>query len=188
MEMPPSNVKLRPANQADLDAVNRVVAAALMSWNLPERVKRLALPSYRYTVPDFAHLDIVVAEDKRQQVIGVAAWEQADARDLPEGQTALLLHGIYVDPSHHHRGVGRQLFRCAEQAVHAQQYGGLLVKAQPDADGFFLAQGMKRMQVADPARQYGNRFWKRASSRIGNETLGRHGGCQHDKNSAVNDL
>ena len=162
IEMPLSNVELRPATEADLDAVNRVIEAAVMTWNLPERVKRLSLPSYRYTAQDFIHLDMAVAADAQQNIIGIAAWEPADARDTPAGRSALLLHGIYVHPAHHHRGIGRELFMAAERAVREHRYDGLLVKAQEDASGFFISQGMNRLQVEDTSRHYPHRFWKSA--------------------------
>lgn len=159
--MSPADVKLRPASAADLDAINRVIEAAVMNWKLPERVKRLSLPSYRYTSVDAAHLDMVVAEDPLKNITGIAAWEPAEARDTPAEHTALLLHGIYVHPAHQHQGIGRELFRAAERAVRNYRYDGLLVKAQGDASGFFICQGMNRLQVEDPARHYANRFWKR---------------------------
>lgn len=158
--MSPLSIIVRPATTTDLDAINRVIEAAVMTWKLPERVKRLSLSSYRYTALDFKHLEAVVAEDERQNIIGIAAWERADAKDSPTGHTALLLHGIYVEPSHHHQGIGRQLFNAAEEAVRNQQCDGLLVKAQEDAKGFFISQGMCSLQVEDPSRQYANRFWK----------------------------
>ena len=160
--MSPQRITLRPSTKADLDAINRVIEAAVMTWDLPERVKRLSLSSYRYNEWDFEHLEMRVAEDSKQNIVGIAAWEQADPKDTPAGHTALLLHGIYVDPSHHHQGIGRQLFRTAEQAVRKHSYDGLLVKAQQDANGFFLSQGMSRLPVEDPRRHYTNRFWKRA--------------------------
>jgi predicted N-acetyltransferase YhbS len=162
IEMPPSTVKIRPATAADLDAVNRVIEAAVMTWKLPERVKRLSLPSYRYTMQDLVHLDMVLAEDAQHGIIGIAAWEPADAGDTPAGYRALLLHGIYVHPAHHHQGIGRELFATAEYAVRKHRYDGLLVKAQGDARGFFISQGMHRLPVEDPARHYAHRFWKRA--------------------------
>jgi GNAT superfamily N-acetyltransferase len=154
---------VRPANRNDLDAINRVIDAAVMSWSLPERVRRLSLPVYRYTPVDLAHLEMVVAVSTRDSVIGVAAWELADDTDTPEGSTALLLHGIHVDPLYHRQGVGRRLFLAAEQAACVGRYDGLLVKAQQEATGFFLAQGMYRLEVSDPLRQYANRLWKSLS-------------------------
>lgn len=132
-----------------------------MTWELPERVKRLSLPSYRYNGIDFDHFEMVVAEDDQQAITGVAAWEPADAKDAPAGQTALLLHGIYVDPCYHHQGIGGLLFQAAEHAVRKHHCDGLLVKAQDDANGFFIAQGMNRLPVEDPLRNYANSFWKR---------------------------
>jgi predicted N-acetyltransferase YhbS len=161
-EMPSLSIHVRRARADDLDAINRVIEAAVMTWNLPERVKRLSLSSYLYTTLDFKHLDMAVAEGDEQNIVGVAAWEPADSRDMPAGEMALLLHGIYVDPSHHQQGVGSRLFREAERVVLDHPYSGLLVKAQEDAIAFFLAQGMIRLQADDPERHYANRFWKSA--------------------------
>jgi N-acetylglutamate synthase-like GNAT family acetyltransferase len=153
-------MNIRPARLEDLDAINRVIESAVMTWNLPERVKRLSLSSYRYNEMDFKHLDMIVAEDTSQNIIGVAAWEEADKKDLPEGKSGLLLHGIYVDPRHHHRGTGKQLLRYAEQAAQQKDDDGVLVKAQADAEGFFIKQGMQRLPVENAKREYANRFWK----------------------------
>jgi len=154
-------IQLRVAKKSDLDDINRVIEAAVMTWKLPERVKRLSLSSYRYTDIDFAHLEIVVAEDDGQNIVGVAGWETASPKDAPAGCTALLLHGIYVDPLYQRQGIGQQLFHAAEHAAAQQRKDGLLVKAQTDADNFFIAMGMQRLAVEDSARHYANRFWKR---------------------------
>ncbi|HEY9202384.1 MAG TPA: GNAT family N-acetyltransferase [Gammaproteobacteria bacterium] len=153
-------ITLRTATISDLEGINSVIASALMSWQLAERVKRLSLASHQYTEFDFKHLQFVVAQtDNTLQIIGVAAWEDADALNTPQGKHALLLHGLYVDPAHHRQGIGQALFERAQQAAIAQHYDGLLVKAQADARGFFIAQGMQPL-LQENDRQYGNRFWK----------------------------
>ena len=157
--MTTDNHSLRRAQRADLSAINRVISAAVMSWDLPERVRRLSLPTYHYSELDMAHLQMVVAEDRTGTIIGVAAWEPAEPKDAPAAHTALLLHGLYVSPSHHHRGVGTALFRRAEQTAREQLYHGLLVKAQEDAAGFFLAMGMERLTAEDERRHYAHRYW-----------------------------
>lgn len=158
------NVLIRSATQADLEPVNQLIKAAVMSWKLPERVKRLSLSSYYYSALDLSHLEIFVAEDDKQNILGVVAWEKADTRDAPAGQNALLLHGIYVDPKYHHQGIGSQLFRAAEEAVTQHRCDGLLVKAQEDANEFFIVQGMEKLPVEDTSRHYANRFWKALAS------------------------
>lgn len=160
--MSETQVKLRTANIADLEGINRVIASAVMSWKLAERVKRLSLSSHQYSDFDFRHLQFVIAltdNSPNARIVGIAAWEDADALNTPPGKRAMLLHGIYVDAQHHHQGIGQALFKCAEKAALEQHYDGLLVKAQPDANGFFIAQGMQALTQQND-RQYGNRFWK----------------------------
>jgi GNAT superfamily N-acetyltransferase len=153
---------LRPASSADLAAINAVIERAAMTWNLPERVKRLTLPSYRYNAHDLEHLHVVLAEDAGHAVLGVTAWEPANARDLPAGKTGLLLHGLYVDPDRQRSGVGSRLLDAAVTAAREQGFDGLLVKARPEAEGFFQAHGLERLPVTDPEREYPHRFWMAA--------------------------
>lgn len=157
-------VTVRPARLADLDDINRVIEAAVMSWDLPERVKRLSLFSYRYTEVDFDHLEMVVAEYGAKGIVGVATWETADNKDAPPGKRALLLHGIYVEPARQGYGIGSQLFHYAEAAVEQHQVHGLLVKAQASANRFFIAQGMRRLPGNEDQQRYANRFWKSAAT------------------------
>ncbi|MEZ5476352.1 MAG: GNAT family N-acetyltransferase [Thiolinea sp.] len=153
---------LRQAMPADLPALNRVVEAAVMSWNLPERVKRLSLPSYRYDEADLQHLILWLVEqsDSAEPVLAVAGWEAADASECPSHQRGLLLHGLYVLPQYRHHGLGTRLLQAAEQAAGAEAYAGVLVKAQKQAAGFFRKQGYQPLPVTDCSRDYAHRFWK----------------------------
>lgn len=155
-----TKITIRKASTADLTAINKVVDAAVMSWNLPERVKRLSLPSYHYKEHDLQTIDLIVAEDNQHKAVGIAAWEQADPRDTPDDYHALLLHGIYVDPHYQNQSIGTQLLQAAEQAAISQNYDGLLVKAQPSAAGFFVAQGMLPLSIENEKRDYAHRYWK----------------------------
>ncbi|HKJ09674.1 MAG TPA: GNAT family N-acetyltransferase [Gammaproteobacteria bacterium] len=152
-------VTIRTAATTDLEAINRVVERAVMSWDLPERVKRLSLPVYRYTEADLAALETVVAVTAKD-LVGVAAWEHADAADLPGSGDALLLHGLYVDPRHNGQGIGTQLLQATEAAAREQGMTGVVVKAQRDAAGFFKARGYRAMEVTNAGRDYAHRLWK----------------------------
>lgn len=158
--------QLRDASQADLASINTLIERAIMTWQLPERVKRLSLPIYRYNEQDLDHLTIAVAEQTGHGIVGVAAWEPANARDLPIGQTGMLLHGLYVDPDHQRQGIGRQLLAAAVDAAREAHADGLLVKAQPDAEPFFLALGLQPIECRDPARDYPYRYWVTATQAI----------------------
>jgi len=150
--------ELRPAGSTDLPALNAVIEAAVMGWHLPERVKRLALPSYRYKEHDLDHLELWVAQTPRG-IVGVIALEPADERELPDGKHGLLLHGLYVHPDHQHQGIGTRLLQFAEQQVRKRSLDGLLVRAQSAAGDFFSRHDM-RLLPADDAREYQNRYWK----------------------------
>lgn len=153
---------IRAALLADLPAINAVVERAVMTWKLPKRVKRLALPSYRYHALDLRHQRLLVA-DAGDGIVGVAALEEADPRDLPHPHTGLLLHGLYVDPAWQRRGIGTRLIAAACAICRETGHDGLLVKAQPDAAAFFQARGMQRLAVKDPDRDYPYRYWKLAN-------------------------
>ena len=154
-----SKVKLRAASREDLQDINAVIETAIMNWDLPERIKRLALPVYRYTPIDFEHLEIIVAELDTDGIVGVATCEIADADEVP-GKTALLLHGLYVRPEFQHQGIGTQLFLAIEAGVADHGCDGLLVKAQTDAVGFFESHGMQQLASINPESDYAHRFWK----------------------------
>jgi GNAT superfamily N-acetyltransferase len=165
------SVRTRPAAAADLDAINRVVERAVMTWRLPDRVKRLSLPTYRYHSQDFEHMSLLVAVSPELGVTGVAALETADPRDLPAERTGLLLHGLFVEPDHQRRGIGSRLVNAALELVRAKGLDGLLVKAQPDAVEFFHAQGMRHLPVRDHERDYPHRFWMDAADSLPSDRL-----------------
>ena len=154
------DIKLRPLASVDLDSANAVVEAAIMTWDLPERVKRLSLASYRYDAHDLEHVTLMGAVDADDAILGVAAWEPASVADAPDGAKGLLLHGIYVVPTRYHAGIGSRLIVAAIQAARQARFDGVLVKANPDAQRFFLANGLRQLATEDARRDYPYRFWR----------------------------
>lgn len=154
------DIKLRPLASVDLDSANAVVEAAIMTWDLPERVKRLSLASYRYDAHDLEHLTLTGAVNAGDAIVGVAAWEPANVDDTPDGANGLLLHGIYVVPTRYHTGIGSRLIGAAMRAARQGGFDGMLVKANPDAQGFFLANGLRQLATEDARRDYPYRFWR----------------------------
>ena len=155
-------IKIEAAKQTDLNTINHVIEAAIMKWNLPERVKRLSLASYFYTELDLKHFEIVVAKQDKK-IVAVASWEAADTKDTPQHKSGLLLHGLYVNPDIQRQGVGKKLLQAAENAAQAKGVSGLLVKAQPDAIDFFLHHKMHEVKIQDSSRDYAHRLWKPVS-------------------------
>jgi len=153
-------IKLRPLTAEDLDGANAVIEAAIMTWQLPDRVKRLSLPSYRYDANDLEHLTLVRAVDEADAIVGVVSWEPASASDTPNGVRGLLLHGIYVIPTLYRTGIGSRLLNAPIEAARQGGFAGLLVKANRDAQRFFSAKGLQQLSVMDAWRDYPYRFWR----------------------------
>lgn len=150
---------IRPGSEADLDAINRVIGACVMTWNIPDRVKRLSLSSYHYNAVDLKHFRLFVAYDQTNRIIGVTALESIKVSDQSTAEDALLLHGIFVDPSVQGLGVGRLLVKKCLEICGREKRKGLLVKAQPDAIGFFKALRFKAVSSTDSKRDYPHQLW-----------------------------
>ncbi len=154
-----THLRLRRAQDDDLQTVNSLIGRAIQSWDLPERVKRISVPIYLYRANDLEFMQLTLAEDPDGQAVGIAAWELAGARDAPRGRSALLLHGIYVDPDLHRCGIGSRLLDAAVQAAANEYCDGLVAKAHNDAVPFFEALGLDRLPVENTDRDYPHRFW-----------------------------
>lgn len=153
-----SAVLVRPASPDDLASVNGLIHSAIMSWGIPDRVKRLSLPVYSYSLEDLQHLSMYVGQDETG-IVGVTACEPAHDSETPVGKMGVLLHGIYVRPDRHRQGVGKMLLREACHHALGCSADGLLVKAHSEACGFFSAQGLRMLPVIDSDRDYPYRFW-----------------------------
>jgi GNAT superfamily N-acetyltransferase len=140
----------------DLDCINHVVAAAIMSWPMPERIKRLSVPVLSYDSEDFKHYRFAVYRDA-DQIQGVAAWnsEEPIATKLGAGR---LLHGLYIYPDFQGRGLGRTLMAAVLAEAVALGADGLVVKAERPSIGFFEQCGLQPLPAAGPT-DYPYQFW-----------------------------
>ena len=154
------SVSARKPDQQEFERINNIVEAALYTWDLPERVKRLSLPVYRYAETDLEHMQWLLAESGDTGIIGLAALEEADAAECPDSRNTLLLHGLYVDPGHHRQGVGARLIESAETLARGQGAAGLLVRAQAESQPFFAKSGYAKLPPGDDSRDYAHRYWK----------------------------
>jgi GNAT superfamily N-acetyltransferase len=155
----PTAITFRKGANADLAEVNELIAAAMDTWQLSARVKRTSLPLYRYQTHDLEYLQIVVAATVKPGIVGVAAIEPVDKADAA-GCSDWSLHGLYVMPDQHRRGIASRLLERIETMAAAENVRGLLAKARPEAVPFFESRGFVRLTVEDHSRDYPYRFYK----------------------------
>lgn len=131
---------IRQGQFNDIASINSIIRAAVLGWDLSDRVKRLALPSLYYDELDFTHLHFLVAEssvvDESQcSVVGVIVWDLSAAPD------SVLVHGLFVRPDYQNRSLGRSLLGFLEDHLAKSGVIEIRVKAQKGAVGFFNRQG-----------------------------------------------
>ena len=143
-----SELKLRELDRAagtagaNLHAVNGVVAAAVGTWGLPARVRRLALPSLLYGQGDLGHMHIWWLDEPGTGALAVAAWEETDSGSERE----IMLHGLYVLPRRQGEGLGSRLLSLVEQWGKAHGYDGVALRAWGVSEAFFRGHGYGREQ------------------------------------------
>lgn len=153
-------MSVRDATHSDLPTVNRIIAESVVSWGLPERVRRLATPSLNYSETDLQHMTVVLLTHAAHGGIGVAAWEEASRLDAPAGVRAFLLHGLYIVPDYQQRGLGTKLIELAANWIRDRGYDGIAVRAWRDSSDFFAARGFVPIDRDAPADLYPRRLWK----------------------------
>lgn len=144
----------------DLQRVNRAVEQALLSWRLPDRVYRLALPSLLYDTGDLDHMQFVGAGDVEGKGAGVAAWEVADQREAPAGAHALLLHGLYVIPHWQGHGTGTRLLEFAQFWASVRGFDGIVLPAWRKSETFFRTRVFSSLTAEHAAVQDSLRLWR----------------------------
>ena len=127
---------IKPARLKDLQAINNVIAAAVMSWPLADRVKRLSVNVLAYDETDFNHYDMHVAVINND-IVGVIAWDPSHPDNL--------LHGIYITPSAQSHGLGQQLLLHVFNLARGLGKESVVIKAERISCSYFEHLGLEKV-------------------------------------------
>ena len=152
--------RIRRGALSELEAINGVIAAAVGTWRVSERVKRLAVPLYCYEAGDLDHMAVFVAEDDAGKLLGIATLEHMAPNTLHGGLDGLLLHGLFVLPGASGKGIGAELMKVARGYSAELGCDGFLVKAAKESAGYFAHAGLQPLRVTRPEQDYPHRFWQ----------------------------
>lgn len=151
----PSRVKT--AAVADLAVVNSIIASAVESWLLPDRLKRLTLPMLQYSEADLTEFQCFVFEQSGSGK-GVAALSRNTSFVGQSGSRCALLHGLYVHAGSQRSGVGRILQQAMAEQARKSGCKGLLVKAQRVSRSYFESHDY--VECEHPTLNYPYLYWK----------------------------
>ena len=134
-----AGIYVRRAGQSDLVAINDIVIDAITTWSLSDRVLRMAKKSLTYTEADLEFMTGIIGEDGEGNGVAAALWEPEAA--VSAENLSIQLHGLYVKPEHHRRGIGAYLVEHVIDSAKADGFEQVFVKAWREAEIFFLRLG-----------------------------------------------
>ncbi|MEU9160737.1 GNAT family N-acetyltransferase [Streptomyces sp. NPDC048424] len=134
-------VKVRAARAAEAGALTALVMRSKAHWGYDAGFLAACAPELLIRPGEVTARRIVVAENRRGTVLGVASLEGAPPR------AALGL--LFVEPSAIGQGVGRLLYRDVLRRAVELGVRRLVIDADPHAAGFYRAMGA--VAVAGPA-------------------------------------
>jgi GNAT superfamily N-acetyltransferase len=145
---PVSHIVIVRATSADAPALTTIAFAAKRHWGYPEPW----IESWRELLtirPDLiASHDTYVALDGDRKLGFYVLAHKGDRLDL--------LH-LWVWPEAMGRGVGRSLFLHATQRTKELGYSALEIESDPNAEGFYLRMGARRVGSSIREAEHGRR-------------------------------
>jgi GNAT superfamily N-acetyltransferase len=133
---PGSGVALRPARPEEAEALSELALRSKGHWGYDAAFLARARPELTVRPSDIERFVIRVAEE-RGRVLGFSAVDI-------DGAPAELL-ALWVDPVAIGTGVGRALLHDALGTAAEHGAGGLFVESDPNAEGFYLHHGARRL-------------------------------------------
>jgi ribosomal protein S18 acetylase RimI-like enzyme len=130
-------ITIRDMNDDDLPEVSRVVCACYV-WlagkegYTPEETACL--------IRERGSIEALVSQQKE------CHFMVADAGGKIKGIAATsknIITKLYIDPEHFRKGIGSQLFDCAEKHISSEGYNDIFLGAFPVSAGFYEAKGME---------------------------------------------
>ena len=130
---------VRQAKPEEQRELTRLSVRATMHAGYDEAFIDRSMPSLTITLPLISGDFVRVAQDNSNQVVGVVAVTPTGLQGIAQ------LYGLFVDPAHWKRGIGRVLFGAAVTRAKEIKAGAIMIYAEPSAEGFYKRMGAIRI-------------------------------------------
>jgi len=134
-----SPYSVRDASVEEQRDLTQLCVRATVQTGYDEAFIDRVMPGLTITVPLIVGGCVQVAQRGADEVVGVVTVTTTALQGIA------LLYGIYVEPAHWRRGVGRVLFGAAANRAKALKAGALMIYAEPSAEGFYRRMGATRI-------------------------------------------
>jgi GNAT superfamily N-acetyltransferase len=131
--------KVRGARPDEQRNLTRLCVRATMHAGYDEAFIDRTMPALTITVPMLAGNFVQVAQDGANEVVRVVCATPTALQGIAQ------LGGLFVDPEHWRRGIGRTLFEAAVACAKRTKAGALMIYAEPSAEGFYKRMGAIRI-------------------------------------------
>jgi GNAT superfamily N-acetyltransferase len=128
---------IRDAKPDEQRELTRLVVRATLHAGYDEAFIDRVMPGLTITLPAIAGGGVQVAEQSGE-VIGVVEV-------MATALQGIAVIGIFVDPLHWKKGVGRALFEAAIKRARTLRAGAIMIYAEPTAEGFYKRMGAIRI-------------------------------------------
>lgn len=130
---------VREAKPEEQRELTRLCVRATMHAGYDEAFIDRTMPALTITVPLISANCVQVVENSTGEIVGVVAVTPTALQGIAQ------LYGLYVDPAHWKRGIGRTLFGAAIARAKRIRAGALMITAEPSAEGFYKRMGAIRI-------------------------------------------
>jgi len=135
-------MQLRRATTADIPRLNELALRAKAHWGYPAAALERWRPDLEIQPASLVANPLCVAE-----INGVVAGFAQVTTDADPWDLA----GMWVDPAHMRKGIGRALLGWAQRLAHDAGQREISIDADPNAETFYLSCGAQRVgQVPAP--------------------------------------
>ena len=145
-----------PGVEADLKALNAVIAEAIKSWPTTSRLKRLAMAPLQYRSTDLQDFEFLLCY-KAHACLGIAVWQPDTPLTLQQLQSgeevgeckksasAVLLHGLFVSVRAEGCGIGGLLLDELTRRARQEKFAGIFVRAESFSTSYFEQKGFRQL-------------------------------------------
>ena len=130
---------VREAKPEEQRELTRLCVRATMLAGYDEAFIDRPMPGLTITLPLINSHCVQVAQDNSNEVVGVVSVTPTALQGIA------LLYGLFVDPAHWKRVIGRVLFGAAVTRAKEIRAGAIMIYAEPSAEGFYKWMGAIRI-------------------------------------------